>query len=136
MTNTLTTPWISGTGDFVPKYLNLPYLTEISQGNESFIPDVLTMFMEESTEFLQVALNHVNQKDFFSLRKAAHAMKPTGSYIGVESFTVLIAALEKAAPTGDIGEVNFLIHEITSLLHRLHGEIGHYLTQVHGKTRL
>lgn len=115
-------------GNSCAGHLNIAYLLEIAGGNESFVPDVLIMFREESKDFVSRLWNHFEHKDFYSLKKAAHAMKPTGSYIGVEGLTILITSLEKAAPSGDTKEVNSIIIEIERSLNRLNEEIDVYLS--------
>jgi HPt (histidine-containing phosphotransfer) domain-containing protein len=114
---------VSQTSESTPKHLNIAYLNEISGENPEFIIDILTMFREESVEFMSKVRSQFNQKDFYSLKKTAHAMKPTGSYIGVNSLTILVTSLESASPRGDSTEVSGLINEIEKLLKKLNEEI-------------
>jgi HPt (histidine-containing phosphotransfer) domain-containing protein len=116
--------------DFSPELINVAYLREISGDNRDFIQSILSMFKEESEDFIGKMRNHFRQKDFYSLKKAAHAMKPTGSYIGVDALTLLITSLEKAAPSGDMVEVGGLISEIERLVRKLHVEIDRCLISI------
>jgi HPt (histidine-containing phosphotransfer) domain-containing protein len=121
-------PAESNARDIGPHYLNVNYLREISAQNADFVKDMLTMFREESGDFVAMIQEHFRQRDFYSLKRVAHAMKPTGSYIGVDALTDLIASLEKAAPSGDIPQVAGLIMEIEILIKKLLEEIETYLT--------
>jgi HPt (histidine-containing phosphotransfer) domain-containing protein len=116
--------------DFIPEYLNVGHLLQVSANNNEFVLNILTTFKEESREFIVSIKGHLSQKDFYSLKRVAHAMKPTGSYIGVEALTTLVTALEKAAPSGDATEVSALILQIEDLITKLLREIDRYLETI------
>jgi HPt (histidine-containing phosphotransfer) domain-containing protein len=121
---------VTQSGETAARYLNINYLNEISGENPAFILDILTMFREESVEFMTKVRKQLSQNDFYSLKKTAHAMKPTGSYIGVNLLTVLVASLESASPRGDSSEVTNLINEIDRLLRKLNEEIDAHLNML------
>ena len=112
------------------KILDTAYLHDISDGNEEFIQEVLTTFQEEAKDFQIRIRQHFHQRDFYSLRKASHAMKPTGSYIGVNALTTLITNLEKAAPAGDLNLVGNLILEVEKIITVLNADIETYLASM------
>ena len=125
---TVTKPWISVSGKFTPTLLKTDFLMEIFKDQEASIAEVLSVFRQESKDFMNAASGHFTQQDFLSLRKAAHAMKPTGSYIGVDSLTALMASLEKSCQCGDIRQEHDLLRQIQSTLDQLNGEIEYYLS--------
>lgn len=120
---------ISTSGKSTLVLLKTDFLMELFKDNEASIAEVLSVVRQDSEDFIEVASGHFIQQDFLSLRKAAHAMKPTGSYIGVDSLTTMMALLEKACQGGDIREVDDLLRQIKSTLSQLRGEIEDYLSQ-------
>jgi HPt (histidine-containing phosphotransfer) domain-containing protein len=111
------------------KHLDLTFLEQISSGKENFLLESLELFKTESSEFIEKVILQLSQNDFYALAKTAHAMKPTGSYIGVDELTSKITALEKVASKGDHASIRNLVPEIANLVKEINTEIDYYLTK-------
>jgi HPt (histidine-containing phosphotransfer) domain-containing protein len=110
------------------KHLDLTFLEQISSGKENFLLESLELFKTESSEFIEKITLQLSQNDLYSMAKTAHAMKPTGSYIGVDKLTSKITVLEKVASKGDHIAVRNLVPEIANLVKEINAEIDYYLT--------
>lgn len=110
-----------------PKFINLDYLKEISSDNESFIAALLTTFRDESKRIVVKLRNQLSADEFTNMEKTAHAMKPTGVYIGANSLTVLVGQLEVAAHNSNRNQANTLIAQIQNMVEIILKEIDEYL---------
>jgi len=109
-----------------PKFINSDYLLEISDGNPDFIQVFLSTFKEEIKKSLVNLQNQLQNNDFIFMEKTAHAMKPTGVYVGSYPLTLLVGLLEKAARAMDRCEVARLVPQIQSLAENIVKEIDEY----------
>lgn len=109
------------------KYINLDYLQKISPNNSQFFSKMMIVFRSESVASLEKIKMHYTNKDFCMVEKTAHAMKPTGSYIGVDTLTSLVGSLENAAASGSHPIIDNLIGEIEDLVVGINLEIDEFL---------
>ena len=109
------------------KFINLDYLEKVSPGNHKFFEEMMVTFQSESTAFIDKIGRHLNEKDFLSICKTAHAMKPMGSYIGVDDLTKLVGRLEKQSRNADTNGTSILFKEISEMIEAVNREITHYL---------
>jgi|GEM_PF-2383338 len=115
-----------------PKTININYLQDISAGDDTFIGVLLRSFQSETRRCLGQLKNQLLSGDFTQVEKIAHSMKPSGVYIGANSFTVLVTQLEHAAHDAKKSEVKNLIQEIQKMADMILNEIDHYLLH-HGQ---
>jgi HPt (histidine-containing phosphotransfer) domain-containing protein len=109
-----------------PKFINSDYLLEISDGNPDFIQVFLATFKEETKRSLVNLQNQLENNDFIFMEKTAHAMKPTGVYVGSYPLTLLVGLVEKAAHAMDHCEVTRLIPQVQSLAENILKEIDEH----------
>ncbi len=108
------------------KFTNTDYLLELSDGNTEFIKAILASFKEQATRSLASFQIQLVNCDFLTVEKTAHAMKPTGVYVGSNSLTLLLGLLENAARNLNGTEVGRLIPQIQSLTKNILEEIDDY----------
>jgi HPt (histidine-containing phosphotransfer) domain-containing protein len=121
---------ISRASEIMPgkwRFLNFGYLENIAPGNHTFFAEILQVFQSESDTFLQKISDQLRANDFFSLARTAHAMKPTGAYIGAEELTNLIRSLEVEARKADATNIPSLMTEIRGVIAIVNNEIEEYL---------
>lgn len=97
----------------VKKYTDLTYLKSLSKGDESFVKQMITIFVNQTPSAIEQLEKSLLDKDFATLKAVAHKMKPSFSFVGVNSLQEKITELEKNAlqPT-DINTMDMLINEI------------------------
>ncbi|MEO6304249.1 MAG: Hpt domain-containing protein [Bacteroidia bacterium] len=66
------------------KVTDLSYLREISKGNAAFIDEMIDIFLTENPKEIIDLENAINQKDFGSIKEAAHKMKSTIPFVGID----------------------------------------------------
>ncbi len=108
------------------KFINTDYLMEISSGNADFIAVFLKAFRDESKRSLRSLQNQLSTGDFLFMERTAHAMKPTGAYIGANSLSILAAQLEQAAHNLNKPEAKTLISQIQKMVESILTEIEEY----------
>lgn len=109
------------------KFINTNYLMEISSGNPDFIHVFLNTFKDEAKRSLASLQNQLRTNDFHFMEKTAHAMKPSGVYVGSNTLTLLVGLLEKAARNLDKIQVSKLVPEIQTITENILIEIDEYL---------
>lgn len=121
---------ISRASEIIPgkwRFLDFSYLEKIAPGNQMFFIEILGVFQSESAIFLNKVSEQLQSNDLFSLARTAHAMKPTGAYIGADELSVLIRTLEIEARKSDATRIPTLIIEIRSVIGMINNEIDEYL---------
>ncbi len=79
------------------KLTNLNYLRELSDNNESFFKDFITLFLTNTPETLADLQKHLDAKNWEGVRQAAHKMKPSLNYLGLKDGQKLAATIEENA---------------------------------------
>lgn len=116
------------THDTVAEYrhLNTAMLERIAPNNPEFIREMLHLFEKNTPSYVDALKQALHVHDYVALKQAAHKLKPTGAYIGVESLKPMMAEIELLAEhqtdasliAERIGELDVLCQEIYSdILH-------------------
>jgi HPt (histidine-containing phosphotransfer) domain-containing protein len=109
------------------RYINHDYLNDISVGNPAFVEVLLMTFQEEATRFIAQLNSQLAREEYPLIQKAAHGMKPTGAYIGVNALTILVGNLEKAAQGRNHDQSFLIITQIKNMVGSILKEIEQYL---------
>lgn len=109
------------------RYINQDYLNDISVGNPAFIEVLLMTFQDEARRFISQLNSQLAHNEYRLIQKAAHSMKPTGAYIGVNALTVLVGNLEKAAQSENHEQSFSIITQIKGMIGAILKEIEEYL---------
>jgi PAS domain S-box-containing protein len=105
-------------------YLQMDYLESISPGNTAFQVEMILIFEKQSKEFMQHAKVAFIKEDFEQLKKLAHAFKPQGAYVGINSLTAIVSKVEEAASLHEGAEtIASLLAQIQIILDHAYMEI-------------
>lgn len=105
-------------------YIQMDYLESISPGNTQFQLEIIELFEKQSIEFMKQAMLAFVNGNFQVLQKLAHAFKPQGSYVGVNSLSTIVAKLEESALQENNAEtIAALLAQIQIILDHTHAEI-------------
>ncbi|RFS19102.1 response regulator [Chitinophaga silvatica] len=78
------TPYIQ-TENTATQLINMQYLQQLSNGDESFIKTMLEQFISQLPEELTRLKQAIQDEDLASIRAIAHTLKTTVAFIGLES---------------------------------------------------
>lgn len=81
------------------KYVDLTYLKLLSNGSNEFICEMIDVFMAQIPEGLDEMDKHWNVKDWKSLHRAAHRMKPSFSFMGIKELENDIILIDEYSAT-------------------------------------
>lgn len=73
---------------------SLDKINEMAEGDEEFILSVISVFLEEVPEDLQVLENALKQKDYEQVYKMAHKIKPNVDLLGMEQTREIALEIE------------------------------------------
>ncbi|MBK7970412.1 MAG: response regulator [Bacteroidetes bacterium] len=79
------------------KLTNLDYLRELSDNNESFFKDFISLFLNNTPETMAELEKQLSCKNWEGVRQAAHKMKPSLNYLGLKEAQGLAASVEEYA---------------------------------------
>lgn len=82
------------------KYTDLTYLKKLSKGDNDFVKQMISIFINQTPTAIQKMESDLSNKDWTSLRAVAHKMKPSFSFVGVESLQEKIETIETNAAAG------------------------------------
>ncbi len=106
-------PGMSPTDD---RLINLQFLREISENNEQFFREFITMFLLNTPKSVN-DMNEAHQhNDWEQLRQAAHKVKPSFNYVGLKELNQLSAKVEEFAKQKiNAAEITIMLARITAM---------------------
>jgi CheY-like chemotaxis protein len=84
----------------VQKYTDLTYLKKLSKGDNDFVKQMISIFINQTPTAIQKMEADLSNKDWASLKAVAHKMKPSFSFVGVTSLQEKIEIIEDNASQG------------------------------------
>ena len=98
------------------KHTDLTYLNEIANGSNTFIVQMLNIFIEQMPQALIRMDAAVKNKDWKSLRMIVHKIKPSTIFTGLKEITEDVPLLEEyAAEESHIDAIPGLVDKITKV---------------------
>lgn len=120
---------VEATSKEIKSYLDLAFLESISPDNIAFQLEMIELFQKQSIEYMSKIRKAFEENDLITLKKTAHAFKPLGSYVGINSLTKLVGELENGAMNSETKSVHLenLIHEIQEMLEKVKPEVEAFI---------
>jgi CheY-like chemotaxis protein/HPt (histidine-containing phosphotransfer) domain-containing protein len=101
------------------KVTNLDYLQAFSQGDKAFMQEMIATFIQQAEENLPQIQFFLEQQELEKLRKILHKMKPSFSFMGINSLKeTIIQAEELAKDSKNIAELAVALQRIQSVCKR------------------
>jgi HPt (histidine-containing phosphotransfer) domain-containing protein len=98
-------------------YYNLTYLTELSDGDDSFISDLTNTFVNQTPEILRELKEAAEKCDHARTTFLAHKLKSSCEIMGMSLATSICLKLELAAI--DKQELGKFKNDLETLIHQL-----------------
>jgi PAS domain S-box-containing protein len=110
--------------------INLTYLKEIAAGNDTFIIEMIELFLNKTPEALEEMNDCLEKKNWDELRMIAHRIKPSFAYIGMQQVQNALAKIELLSEEHrDSDEVSHLVQEVEivtkNIFEQLRNELIH-----------
>ena len=74
--------------------INLSYLKKIAEGNDTFVIEMIEMFLNKTPQALEQMNDCFKKQNWEELRKIAHKIKPSFAYIGLKEIQATLAIIE------------------------------------------
>jgi hypothetical protein len=103
-------------------YIRLSYLQELYGSNPETMGEMLQACLAEFEKLIG-HLQPSRDLDLRILSRVAHAMKPTGYYLGVECFAKLMESLEKVVVNNNADDINKTVVEAANVSSALISDI-------------
>ncbi len=97
-------------------------------GDQALLADLLAAFLQECPEMLEQALNAYRSADPGTVRRAAHTLKGSLRYLGVQFAAHLALELEQASQRGDLEAIAKLLPRLEEQVRPLLPKIRQYLS--------
>lgn len=106
------------------KLCNLAYLHRMSGGDNSFVKEMIMLFLKQMPRELELMKQAALKKDLPEVKEVAHKLKSSVSLIGAESMLARLKEIEKLVQQEDeIGNVLRLNQELTDINGRVVTEL-------------
>lgn len=105
-------------------------IRKFSGGDHEFMAQVITIFLKRTPEYIQELNNAVKAKDWPMIKQMAHKVKPTFTYVGMESFTNRVGSIEMLANEKDISKIKEIMEEVWQDCQIAFSEFEHLLTNL------
>lgn len=87
------------TNPAAPRATDLSYLREMSDGNEDFFREFISLFLQNAPFSLNEIDEGIKNSDWEKVRQASHKLKPSLSYVGMKEMNAKAAKMEEYAKT-------------------------------------
>jgi PAS domain S-box-containing protein len=95
--------------------INLSYLKRISDGNDTFVIEMIEMFLNKTPQALEQMTDCYQNHRWEELGQIAHRIKPSFAYVGLQDLQTTLAMIESwANEKGDKKVVNDLLIQVKS----------------------
>lgn len=88
-------------------------------GDEPLLVELITIFFEEYPKFATRLTRSLSQKDFVTLREAAHSLKGSLGYLGAAHGESLALAVEQASVARDAARAGDLVAQLMAYIEAL-----------------
>lgn len=78
----------------IHKYTDLTMLKKMADGNEQFIKDFISLFLETAPASIIGMQKALSEKDWNNLKNLAHKLKPSFNYLGILQLTEATSTIE------------------------------------------
>ncbi|MFK7923139.1 MAG: response regulator [Bacteroidia bacterium] len=110
--------------DFQDPVINLNYLKEISGGDTGIISKTIEKFLETTPEILDHMDDHLAQGDHNNLGRAAHKLKSSVAFMGIDAIKETILEIERITKTGQgVTELGTHVKKVRVVLEQGYGEL-------------
>lgn len=95
---------------------DLTFLKEISDNNEQFFVEFITMFLNNTPKSILDMKMSLMSSDWEGLRQAAHKIKPSFNYVGIKELNNLCAKIEEfARQKSNMEEIKQMVNRIETV---------------------
>jgi PAS domain S-box-containing protein len=105
--------------------INLDFLKQLTKNNPDMIAEMIKVYLEETPQLIDKMKKSLNDRDWPSLKAAAHSIIPSFSTMGIsEEYTQMIKAIEDLAVKKENPEkIQELLRSIDDICNRAYNEL-------------
>lgn len=106
------------------KFYDLQLIHKMCRGDEEKIAKMMVVFINQTSEAIQEIRAAYSEKDFLSIARLVHKIKPTMTYFGTASLEKEFTDLEELlTKKSELSELELKILNINSLINEVVDEI-------------
>ena len=107
---------------------DLEQLRSLSRGDESFVQNMVSVFLQQTTTALQELRSALDNKDYISLARTAHRIKPSIDNMGIRQLEGVARDIELSAKAESIDH-GYLAERVTLLTSTLEAVVSRLRTE-------
>lgn len=108
--------------------INLSYLKQIADGNDTFIIEMIEMFLNKTPEAIAEMNASLKSQNWEALRQTAHRIKPSFAYIGLSGTQSVLGEIEKLSEEANQPEkVMALMTEVDTVCQSIFSQLQNEL---------
>ncbi|MDF2448406.1 MAG: His Kinase (phospho-acceptor) protein [Bacteroidota bacterium] len=110
----------------IEKTTNLSYLMELSDGNKTFVKEMISLFLSENPEEIKALERGIAEKNYKAIKSVAHKLRSTIPFMGLDKVIEKeVAEIESlAAQSGDLQEISSRFSKIKSACEKAYIELS------------
>lgn len=104
----------------INKLINLDRINEFAEGDEGFIKDIITVFIDNAPELIEIMEEALEKKDWEGIRQSSHKLSSQLSFLGADNLALMSEKLETLAKfQKGMDEVKDIVHIISESVKNL-----------------
>lgn len=110
----------------IEKTTDLTYLMELSDGNKTFVKEMITLFLSENPEEIRSLEKGIAENNYKAIKTIAHKLRSTIPFIGLDKVIEKDVAETEALASvmGDIKEIKSRFEKIKSACEKAYIELS------------
>lgn len=112
------------------QYINLRYFDDNFCGEQQFIQEILSIFMEDVPKRMKELQHRIASKEWAEAAQTVHSIKASINMLGIEDFLEVIETFEQRVlvPNNE-QEIQLLYNHAEHIMHQANTEIADYLSR-------
>jgi len=102
--NTIPSPELPTQEMTTEKLINFKYLKDFAEGDDTFIKNMISIFLENTPESIEIILKSNKEDDIKTLREEIHKLKSSISLLGISKASESIAIIENEIETNPLSQ--------------------------------
>lgn len=102
--NTIQSPELQTPQMTTEKLINFKYLKDFAEGDDSFIKNMISIFLENTPETMAIIIKSNKNDDIKTLKEEIHKLKSSISLLGISKASESIAIIENEIETNPLSE--------------------------------
>lgn len=109
------------------KIIDEDHIRKFANGDDEFMRQMIQIFLKRTPEYMDDLYSAVQENDWEMIKRMAHKVKPTFTYVGMQRFTERVGEIEYHAGERNLSAIKNIMNEVWDDTQLAFREFDHFL---------